>query len=148
MKLNWGHKLAIAMTLFIGFIVTMGIIMGTSTDSIEESNYYEKGLHYDNQIEKEKNTRALSEKPVIRFDNSSHSLVIVRPIELKMQQTSLLLYKPNAKSKDLDVDISELEVDNEVRIPMSDMPNGKWIAKFNWSDGERAYYLEKPFIKN
>jgi nitrogen fixation protein FixH len=147
MKLNWGHKLAITMTLFIGFIVTLGIIMGTNNDSIEEANYYEKGLHYDNQIDMEKNTKALLEKPVILFDANTNSLIVERPAGLNMVETDLLLYKPDAKSSDIHVDVTELRTQTKVAFSMADMPHGKWIAKFNWSDGKQEYYLEQSFIK-
>lgn len=148
MKLNWGHKLAISMTVFIGFIVTLGIIMSTNNDSIEETNYYEKGLHYDNQIEKEKNTKSLVEKPRIYFDNKSVALVITKPSNLKITATEMLLYKPNAKLSDVLVDVGGLVENEEVKIEMVNLAKGKWIAKFNWSDEERNFYMEQEFIIN
>ncbi len=148
MKLNWGHKLAISMTVFIGFIVTLGIIMSTNNDSIEETNYYEKGLHYDNQIEREKNTKSLVEKPKIYFDNQSVALVITKPSNLKITATEMLLYKPNAKSSDVLVDVGGLVENEEVKIEMVNLAKGKWIAKFNWSDEERNFYMEQEFIIN
>lgn len=147
MKLNWGHKLAITMTLFIGFVVTLGIIMSTNKDSIQETNYYEKGLYYDKQIDKEKRTKALNEKPVISFDIAANLLEIDKPKGLEMVKTTLLLYKPDAKSKDIIVDVSGLESQNKVAFSMANMSQGKWIAKFNWSDGKHEYYLEQSFIK-
>lgn len=147
MKLNWGHKMAITMTVFIGFIVTLGIIMGNNNDSIEEANYYEKGLHYDNQLDKERHTNTLSKKPVIHFDEAADLLIIERPEGLEMVQTELLLYKPDAKSDDIIVDVSELKKQEKVSFSMVDMPRGKWIAKFNWSDAIQEYYLEQAFLK-
>jgi hypothetical protein len=48
--MNWGTKLIIGMLLFMSFIVVLGVLMVRSdNDALVETNYYEKGLNYDQE---------------------------------------------------------------------------------------------------
>ena len=43
MKLDWGKTLIIVMVAFMALIVTLGIKMATSDQTLYEEEYYERG---------------------------------------------------------------------------------------------------------
>lgn len=147
MKLNWGTFLAMGMATFIIFIVSLGIRMAMSSDSVEEKNYYEKGLRYDERINSEKNTAALSIKPVILFLAQNNTLQINMPDKMTVESAELLLYKPDAAASDVHADVSVLRQTSTAEIDLKGLPSGRWIAKFNWQSKGKPYYLETPFTK-
>lgn len=147
MKLNWGTFLAIGMAAFIIFIVSLGIRMAMSNDSVEEKNYYEKGLRYDERINSEKNTAALTVKPVISFTAQNSTLQIHMPEDMPVETAELLLYKPDAAKSDVHADVTVLKQTSNAEIELNDLPSGRWIAKFKWNSKGKSYYLETPFTK-
>jgi hypothetical protein len=144
MKLNWGHKLVVSMTLFIAFVVFLGIRMWGNQDSIEEDDYYSRGQRYEEQIVKERNTNELKEQPQLVW-NPNGTFSITMPDKTQVSKANLLLYKPDASNQDKTVDVSALKATPSVMTELQ-LEKGKWIAKFEWSPGNKDYYLEKVFF--
>ncbi|MCB9260891.1 MAG: FixH family protein [Flavobacteriales bacterium] len=83
--MNWGKGLAIAMALFIAFIVVLGIFMMRSTDSLIDKDYYEQGENHTQIMEMEK----WGKKVITPFENNVLEVQfqedggVVKTIELK-----------------------------------------------------------------
>jgi len=144
MKLNWGHKLIISMTLFIAFVVFLGFRMWGNQDAIEDDDYYYRGQRYEEQITKERATSGLKEQPLLMWDPMG-TFNVTMPYQMPVSNAHLLLYKPDASDQDKTVDVSALKASSTV-ITQLQLEKGKWIAKFEWSSGDKDYYLEKVFF--
>ncbi len=72
--MNWGKGIAIALTLFIGFIVVLVISIVSHTVDLETEDYYKKDIAYQDEITSMENANALSEKPTIVM-TSTHIVV-------------------------------------------------------------------------
>ena len=70
MKANWSKILIAVMALFILFIVTMGIIMATSSQTLYEDNYYEQGELHAERMEQEQ----AGEQVVVTYNHATNSL--------------------------------------------------------------------------
>ena len=61
--MNWGTKIFLTLAVFMLCIVGAGIYMVShDSDSLEEDDYYEQGLNYDQAYEKKQNQFKMKEK--------------------------------------------------------------------------------------
>jgi hypothetical protein len=118
--------------------------MWGNQDSIEEDDYYSRGQRYEEQIVKERNTNELKEQPQLVW-NPNGTFSITMPDKTPVSKANLLLYKPDASNQDKTVDVSALKATPSVMTELQ-LEKGKWIAKFEWSSGNKDYYLEKVFF--
>lgn len=138
--------MAIVMAGFITMIITLGVIMSSSEDTVEESDYYEKGLKYEERIELERNTQKLTELPEISFSSPKEGLEIQMPQGMKVVSASLWLYRPDEAKMDKRPAMDAIIGNESALIKTGRLQHGLWIAKFSWNDGAKGYYMEKRLI--
>ena len=90
--MNWGTKIVLGLGTFMIFIVCAAIYMvSNDTDTLEEDDYYEKGLSYDDVYDRKQNMQDDDAKPTIQILNDTlitwqkeyrpeSFLLIVRPV--------------------------------------------------------------------
>jgi len=96
--MNWGKGIAIALTLFIGFIVVLVVNIVSHTVELETEDYYKKDIAYQDEITSMENANALSEKPTIEM-TSTH-IVVQFSENLNYQNIELKLNRPNDEKLD------------------------------------------------
>ena len=70
--MNWGTKIFLILAVFMLCIVAAGFYMVTQdTDSLEEDDYYEQGLNYDQAYEKKQNVLSMKEMPTVALRKGS-----------------------------------------------------------------------------
>lgn len=142
MKLNWGNMLALSMGLFIIFIVYLGIQMGSRQDNVVEKDYYAKGLVHDEQMDKIRNAQSLHQLPDIQL--AQDEVFIVIPDSMLVKSADLWLFRPNASDGDIKLKFSA--IDSKKLSGQVNLNTGRYIAKLNWTDGAKEYYLEKELF--
>lgn len=91
--MNWGKGIAIALTLFIGFIVFLVVSIVSHSVELETEDYYMKDIAYQNEITSMENANALTEKPTIVM-TSTH-IVVQFSSEKTFEDIELKLNRPN-----------------------------------------------------
>lgn len=138
MKLNWGHKLVFFALLFMLFVVSMVYFMINQKIELVETNYYEKGMNYQEEIDKHKATKGmdhqisyLANEHQIRFQTS-----IGGNISGKMK-----MYRPSDSSLDFETTFT---LDNEGRFvyDVSKLTKGAWRVTFEWNTGNEPMAAE------
>ena len=125
--------MAIAMTA----IVSAGIYMVShDTDSLEDSNYYEDGLHYDTAYVKKENTLQDNAKATISLLSDSLSIQFVKEINIGV----LTLRRPSDRA--LDKNIAFHTQNNIYRISTRDLQKGVWQVQLDWKC-EGVDYLQE-----
>ncbi len=142
MKMNWGNMLALSMGAFIIFIVYLGIQMGTRDDGVVEKDYYAKGLAHDQQMERIKNAQDLSYLPEIQLHNGN--VVLTLPDSLSIKSADLWLFRPNASDEDVKLSFSHIDAKQITKAVQ--LNTGRYIAKLNWTDGSKEFYIEKELF--
>ncbi len=135
--------MVIAMAGFITMIITLGVIMSSTEDTVEESDYYEKGLKYEERIEMERHTHTLTELPEISFSPSKEALEIRMPKGMKAASAGLWLYRPDEAKLDKRPTMDAIIGSESAMIKTGRLQHGLWIAKLSWNDGTKGYYMEK-----
>lgn len=147
MKINWGTGIAIAIALFISFILYFVIKVQSNSKYDNElvvEEYYKKDAVFGREMKRVQNAEDLSEKPVIT--KTAAGLTIVFPavfIPNKIKGT-VSLYRPSNKKLDFEIPIS-LSDATTLLIPKKSLAGGRWDINMEWQyDGTE--YLTKETI--
>lgn len=140
--MNWGTKISIGLGLFMAFIVGMGIKMILSnSDDLVESDYYEKGLAYNQDFKEQQDAVrdsvipeiAASDKGLsIQFDKpASYTLVCKRPSDVKLDKYFS----------------GELNNQNEsLFIPKEELRSGVWQIGLEFTIKGKKYLVERKIM--
>ncbi|WP_323788030.1 FixH family protein [Psychroserpens sp.] len=147
MKLNWGTGIVLAFIGFISFIMFFIIRMNTDNkydhDLVTE-NYYKAELEYQNDIDKEKNSKNLESD--ITWKRSANGLVLSFPKDLQVAdiEGKVFLYRPSNKQVDFESSISLS--DHNLLIPDNRLLDGRWNIKVDWKYKGESYLYKKEIV--
>jgi len=145
-KLNWGTGIVIAFVAFISFILFFVIRMSTDSRADHDlvtQEYYLQELAYQQEINAEKNARALGED--LQIERSSDGLRITLPKALQNSNSegTMSLYRPSNKHLDFDLPIRLSKT--HLLIPDKRLLDGRWDIKIR-VEHEGVDYLFKERI--
>jgi hypothetical protein len=139
--MNWGTKLIIGMLCFMGFIISMGVSMFRSeTDALVDNDYYEKGIHYNQDYNRKENVKLDHAEPIflilrdtlrIQFvDSAEGSVNLIRTADKRMD--SLGSFQSNEK--------------NQLLFPLKGKASGLWKVQLDWKSKGKSYLYEKEVM--
>lgn len=141
--MNWGMKIVIGMALAMSSIVATGIYMvSKDTDTLEEADYYEKGLNYEQAYEKKENVVRYQRR--VSLDISGDSLLI--SFAETNNQGLIEFLRPSNKSLDQQISFSTSQ--SSYTIPLNKLERGVWHIKLNWESNKRSYFQEENLYLN
>jgi hypothetical protein len=136
--MNWGKGIIIGMALFMGFILTMVVIMMRQKIDLVEEDYYKRELNYEDQLAAQKMYGTSIEK--ISVTSKKNSLHVYFPAEFQKNDVIITLRRPNDKSKDLVLTIKPME---EVIIPTDTFPKGLFTVTISGSIHGKPYEMSE-----
>lgn len=145
MKISWGTGIVIAIVIFMAITVATVIFMMNQDVDLVSEDYYEKGIKYQQQIDKESRSQNLKEN--VKMDWTGNMFEISFPEEYDNQSITgeILFYRPSDSKKDFKLPLS-LTNRNQV-IPVSGLQKGFWRVQLNWRlNNKDNYYSETSFI--
>lgn len=137
--MNWGMKIVVGLAVFMSFIVGLGIYMvSKNTDTLEDSDYYERSLTYDDVYIRKQNLVDNKAKPTVavRADTlyigfqsapNSGELRFKRPADARLDQTLTF----DTKTK-------------EYVLPLSSFVKGSWSLEIHWTGAAKDYVSTHP----
>ncbi len=147
MKINWGTGIVIGMVLFIAFIMTMVTIMITDEKydhQMVTDSYYEKGMVYQEEIDAETNTKALSSN--IEVQKAEEGWLLIFPKELVENPIKgvVQMYRPSNEKLDFELPI---QLDgNSMLIPKKMLVEGNWNLSIRWEMQGKPYLYKKELV--
>ena len=142
MKFNWGTGVAIALALFMSFIIYMVVqFFGANVDLVEE-DYYEQEVNYPERKEALQNS--LEFVDLVEVSRLDGAIKVIFPEALNMSEAEGSLHLYNAVNADMDRVFSmSAETANEQYILLDGVVPGGYTLKIKFSIGEKNYYFEK-----
>lgn len=135
--MNWGKGIAIALTLFIGFIVFLVISIVSHTADLETEDYYKKDIAYQDEIISMEKANLLTNKPTIVM-TATHIVVQFSSVN-DFQNIQLKLNRPNDEKLDK---LYKISGTTTFTIDKSELQKG--VYKFELSYQKNgANYLQK-----
>lgn len=138
--MNWGKKIIITMAAFMLFILALGAYMLSKqdNDTLVESNYYEKGLRYDEEYKQKSNTFADHAEPVITVNPNQ---VIIR---LKDSASyTLVLMRPSNARADKKQSGNTLGNSHLILLDRKPADKGLWYLDLKWKSNQKQYQYKK-----
>jgi hypothetical protein len=136
--MNFGHKLTIAMGLFMGFLIFMAVKSFQQNFDLVTEDYYQKEIEFQNIINKKKNASEFADK--ISIENTGVHLSVKLPESLKNIKGTAHLFRPSDKKLDQKIDFEG----NILTINKKLLTKGKYLLILDFTDGQKEFFIEKP----
>ena len=138
--MNWGYKILFVYIAFVGGILLMVIKSSTQKKDLVIADYYAMELKYQERIDAEKRTQALSAPP--KYELINQQLVISFPKEFtgKSIAGTLLLYCPSDNNKDVEQKFSTTAGTFIMPLPVKN--KGLHEVQISWQSDGISYYFQ------
>ncbi|TPN88083.1 FixH family protein [Aquimarina algicola] len=147
MKINWGAAIVLAFIGFISFILFFVIKMNTNKkykhDLVTEE-YYKQELHFQKEIDAEKNAIALTKNITIQKTDSGLLLSFPQDKNYNDISGTVSLYRPSNKNLDFEIPIALSNP--ELLINDENMIEGRWNIKVNWKYDNKDYLFKTSLV--
>ncbi|PRD46547.1 FixH family protein [Sphingobacterium haloxyli] len=132
--MNWGLKIVFVLGTFIIFILGVGIYMVTeNTDTLEDEDYYERSLFYDEVYQRKQNLLADKARPTVRVENDTLHLTFS-----KSPSRGVLIFKRPSDSR-LDTSLPFVSKNPYYRLPVDSFIKGSWRLEISWEQDGTPY---------
>ncbi len=122
-------------------IVAAGKYMDSrDSDSLEEDDYYEQGLNYDQAYEKKQNVLTMQESPRIEIKKDTLYIHFVS----KINKGKLLFRKPSDNR--LDKELPFQTTNNLFVLPISTFDRGMWNLYIDWKSVGKDFLFEEHIL--
>jgi hypothetical protein len=142
MKFNWGHGIAIALILFMSFIVVLVVKMFQTPLAIYEPDYYELGENQEERIIAQKNASEVfydfnwSENRCEFKFNQSGFLTVVKFLHLADDHNDfeIALNTENQPTQTQTIEIPKLS-------------RGLWVMEVSGFINQQPFFIKKQFVR-
>lgn len=132
----------VVLGLFILFISGMSIYMFMAPKDDYDHQYYEKGLTFDHDYDREKQVVKDHARPLIVLAADEIKLTFAQPVKGKIK-----FLRPSDNALDMAFDLNS-DTGRTVAFPLDKIPAGQWQLAMEWESGHKAYlYHQEVFIK-
>jgi hypothetical protein len=141
--MNFGKWIVVAFILFAAFIATLVTVCVRQDSPLVTKEYYQEELGYQQQIERERNTQALADKPAITVEANQLRVAYDRLPAIKEGQ--LKLFRPSDPGLDQSFSVGETSATSQTFVIEHPQP-GLYRARFTWLQEGKEYYFEKILV--
>ena len=145
--MSWGKGILITIIVFVVGTAVMMIIAMNSPDDLVMNNYYEKGVKYQQQIDKINRTNALKENVKMEFTGNAVFIQMPSFTDPARIKGEVLFYRPSNAAEDVKVSFA-VDSSRSALISTANLEKGFWKLKLNWSIDTTQYFNETTFTIN
>ena len=142
-KFNWGHGVALALGLFIAFILFMvfGFTYGQQTSELVSDDYYGDELLYQQVIDAKRNAEHLAEIP--KYQQVAQGMKVTFPNTIAPENKNIKfeLFRTDDANLDVKKELN-LDANNEIIIPKQVISKGPYTLKIKWSHAKKPYQVD------
>ncbi len=143
--MNWGKGILITIIVFIAGTAVMMIIAMNSPSELVIKNYYEKGIKYQEQIDRINRTNALQEKVNMGFTGKAVVIKFPPAFVPEKFKGEVLFYRPSDAKEDFKVQL-KIDSSRTVIIGTDKLDKGLWKLELSWGTDTSDYYNETSFV--
>ncbi|HLV24623.1 MAG TPA: FixH family protein [Moheibacter sp.] len=136
-KFTWLHGLMIALGCFMVFITSLVFFAGNMGEMVEE-NYYDKTVHYQDDINAAQRTNNLAEKPEIVQQANGYLIKFHQP----PQSGEILFLRSNNSEEDI-LQPLKLNARNEQLVHAIKLKEGEYEVSIRWKQNGEDYLLKQ-----
>ncbi len=146
-KFNWGTGIFITIIIFM--LITVGSVIFLMNQKVDlvSGDYYNKGIHHQEQIDRMNRANKMGDEVSITLDNGFIRLILPKTFAQKDVNGTIQFYRPSDSNKDFSF-LLNIDSTAQQLIPTQNMEKGYWKIGLNWSQDSVEYYKESSFIIN
>lgn len=130
------------MVVFMLFILSMCIYMFMLPADDYDHQYYEKGLNFDHDYNREEQVVKDKAQPVITINNNVMNLAFARPA-----LGTITFLRPSNQYQDKHFKI-DTYAGSGIGMPLNSIEKGQWQLVIEWQSDHKAYlYHKEVYIK-
>ncbi|MAL19084.1 MAG: hypothetical protein CL670_05730 [Balneola sp.] len=143
-KFNWGSGIVLAVVIFIIGTLSMVSYFISLDFYLVSNDHYEKGVEYQQTIDKKQRAENLDNPVVVLFDEPSVSIKLIFPTNILSDSLSghINFYRPNNPELDKKYKLS-LDGEGLQTIPVGEFEKGRWKLTVEWEADSLVYIEEK-----
>lgn len=139
--MNWGKGIAIALALFMGFIIYLAVTLMSQDVNLETEDYYLREMAYDEEIKAIQNA---NNGKKIKVKNEDEQIVVVIPSDEDYEDVLIEFNRPNNEKMDKEF---KMEGTKTMVISYDMLQKGKYNLTITYlSDGRPCLQKEEIYI--
>ena len=146
-KFNWGTGILITIIVFMAITISTVIFLMSQDVDLVASDYYDKGIHHQEQIDRMNRTNKMGDEVSISLENGSVRLTLPKSFAQKSLTGVIQFYRPSNSNKDFAVALA-IDTSGQQLISTHSMEKGYWKVKLNFTQDAVEYYKESSFVIN
>jgi hypothetical protein len=140
--MNWGKATVAILITFVLFISGLSYFMFSAPNDEYDHQYYEDGLNFDHDYNREAQVTKDHAAPVIEIDTCCIKLTFSQLIKGEVRMS-----RPSSDARDTTFALDNKN-GNPVLILTKHLAKGKWALVFDWKSDNKAYlYQHEVYIK-
>ncbi len=140
--MNWGKGIIAGMAAFMLFILSMCIYMFNAPADDYDHQYYEKGLSFNKDHNREEQVNKDHAEPVITQQGNQLRIDFSQAVTGKIN-----FMRPSDKTMDKTFKLNS-GISKSADLNLQGMAKGPWQLTLEWESGHKAYlYHKEVFIK-
>ena len=141
-KMNWGKGIVTGMIIFMLFILGMCVYMFRMPADEYDHQYYEKGLNFDKDLDKERQVVKDNAQPVIKISGKQATIVFTAPAK-----GTIRFIRPSSQALDKTYPL-DTNTGNTAGFAVTELVAGRWKMVLEWSSNNKKYlYEQETYIK-
>lgn len=137
--MNFGNWIVVSFILFAAFMAVLVTVCMRQEVSLVSKNYYNEELKFQEQIERERNTNLLEQKPSVNVHGSVLTLALNQ--SLPISEGTIKLFCPANANMDRTFSLSpESETQS---FDLKGLSTGMYRVKLHWTMDNKQFYQEE-----
>lgn len=134
--MNWGKGIAIALSLFMGFILYLAITLMTRNVDLESDDYYLREIAYQDEIEAVQNA---ANGPKVEIKINDDMVIIQAPQETTYKEIQVVFKRPNDDKLDR---VFELKGTKILTLEKTLFKAGAYNVEISYLNGDKPCLIK------
>jgi hypothetical protein len=143
--MSWGWRIAFLYSGFVLLILTFVVASTKQNFDLVTEDYYAAEVAYQQQIDRQRNARALADPMTIRYEAASQQVIVDYPSDQPHAKGQVQLYRPSNAGMDRTFEVAP-NADFLQFLPTQDLIKGLWKVQVTWQVEGVEYYHEQVVI--
>lgn len=142
----WPISITAFFIVLITCIVSFVAFAMRQREDLVSSDYYERAVRYEKQLDALNRSQEFSSKTVVTFDSAKQSIVIALPEAQHAGAVgNVQLYRPSDSRLDRELPM-QLDATGGQQLDAKNLSDGLWRVRVKWKQNGQDYYLDQPVI--
>ena len=140
--MNWGWRITLFLTLFIGFILSMVIYSFGRTNDLVSDDYYNQEIQYQKNIDAQQNGLYLAKDITIQSSNEEINIAFPASFNPEIEKGDISFYRPDNAKLDRSFPM-KLNKNNAQKIMKNDVVSGFYKITIQFIQDGKLHLINK-----